>query len=55
MNKDKEDMWINGVIGGIANHYNIDPLVLRLLTIFIFFGTPFPIGWIYILLMIIMR
>jgi len=50
--KSKNDIVIDGVLAGISEHFNIDPLWLRLLVVYLLF-TEFPIIWIYLILTII--
>ena len=52
--KDKEEEVIDGVIAGISKRYDWDPTVVRIVWLILFFGTPLPMGWLYIILMIIL-
>ncbi len=42
--------WFGGVCLGLAEYWNTDATILRLLFLFLFFFTPLPIVWIYIIL-----
>ncbi len=47
------DKWLGGVCAGVAKYFNIDPLVVRLLTLVAVFGygcglLVYIIGWILI-------
>lgn len=51
---ENSDSWLGGVLGGLGKYLNIDPLILRLLFIFIIFigiGSPIII---YIILWLLM-
>lgn len=47
--KDNSD-WLGGVCLGLAEHWDMDTSVIRLIFIFLYFFSPFPIGWIYLIL-----
>jgi len=34
------DRFLMGVCGGVANYFNIDPTIVRLLTVIAFFAIP---------------
>lgn len=52
--KHKDDQVIEGVIAGICRKYGWDPTILRIVWFLLFIGTALPVGWVYILLMIIL-
>ena len=51
---ENSDSWLGGVLGGFGKYLNIDPLILRILFIFITFsgiGSPIIVYIIFWLLM----
>lgn len=49
-----DDCWIAGVCGGLAKYFEIDPVILRLITVGLFLCPQIPIGLAYIILWICM-
>ena len=48
-----DDRMIAGVCGGIADYFDIDPSLVRLLFVFGFFVTGSGLLWAYLIMMII--
>lgn len=48
------DKWLAGVCGGIANYFDWDPAIVRLMYILLTFGTAFSGVVVYIILCICM-
>jgi len=48
-----DDRMISGVCAGIADYFNIDPTLIRLLFVFGFFATGTGLLWAYLIMMII--
>ncbi len=48
----KKDYCIAGVCGGLAEYFEIDPVILRLITVGLFLCPQIPIGLAYIILWI---
>ena len=48
-----DDRMIAGVCGGIADYFDIDPSLVRLLFVFGFFATGSGLLWAYLIMMII--
>lgn len=53
--KSKNDAWIGGVLGGLANYLNIDPTLVRILYLVLWASTVgIPLGLMYVILWIIL-
>jgi phage shock protein PspC (stress-responsive transcriptional regulator) len=48
-----DDRMIAGVCAGIADYFNLDPTLIRLLFVFGFFATGTGLLWAYLIMMII--
>ena len=48
-----DDRMISGVCGGIADYFDIDPSLVRLLFALGFFVTGSGLFWVYVIMMII--
>ena len=48
-----DDRMIAGVCGGIAEYFDIDPSLVRLLFVFGFFATGSGLLWAYLIMMLI--
>ena len=48
-----DDRMIAGVCGGIAEYFDVDPTLIRLLFVFGFFVTGSGLFWAYVIMMII--
>lgn len=48
-----DDRMIAGVCGGIADYFDVDPTLIRLLFVFGFFVTGSGLFWAYLIMMII--
>lgn len=49
----KKSDCLGGVCLGLAEHWNTDPTLIRLIFLFLFFFSVVPIFWIYIILLIV--
>ena len=48
-----DDRMIAGVCGGIADYFDVDPTLIRLLFVFGFFVTGSGLFWAYVIMMIV--
>jgi phage shock protein PspC (stress-responsive transcriptional regulator) len=48
-----DDRMIAGVCGGVAEYFDIDPSLVRLLFVFGFFATGSGLLWAYLIMMLI--
>ena len=48
-----DDRMIAGVCAGIADYFDVDPTLIRLLFVFGFFATGSGLFWAYLIMMII--
>lgn len=48
-----DDRMIAGICAGIADYFDIDPTLIRLLFVFGFFATGSVLFWAYVIMMII--
>ena len=48
-----DDRMVAGVCGGIADYFDVDPTLIRLLFVFGFFVTGSGLFWAYVIMMII--
>ena len=48
-----DERMVAGVCGGIADYFNVDPTLIRLLFVFGFFATGSGLLWAYIIMMIV--
>ncbi len=51
--RSRDDRMIAGVCGGIAEYFNIDPTLVRLLFVFGALGTVSGLFWAYLIMMFI--
>lgn len=54
LTRSKTDKWLAGVCGGIANYFDWDPAIVRLVYILLTFGTAFSGVIVYIILALFM-
>jgi len=48
-----DDRMIAGICAGIADYFDVDPTLIRLLFVFGFFATGSALFWAYVIMMII--
>ena len=48
-----DDRMIAGICGGIADYFDVDPTLIRLLFVFGFFVTGSGLFWAYVIMMIV--
>jgi len=48
-----DDRMIAGICAGIADYFDVDPTLIRLLFVFGFFATGSVLFWAYVIMMII--
>jgi phage shock protein C len=48
-----EDRMIAGVCAGVADYFNVDPTLVRLIFVLGFFGTGSALFWAYVIMMIV--
>jgi phage shock protein PspC (stress-responsive transcriptional regulator) len=53
LNRAVDDRMIAGVCAGIADYFDIDPTLVRLLFVLGFFVTGSGLFWVYVIMMII--
>lgn len=51
--RSKNDRMIAGICGGLAKYFNIDPTVVRLITVLGFFVTASAFFWAYLVLWVV--
>lgn len=54
LTRSREDVVFSGLLGGVAEYFNVDPTIVRIIFVVLFFTfTPLPIIPLYIIGMII--
>jgi phage shock protein PspC (stress-responsive transcriptional regulator) len=51
--RSKSDRMVAGICGGLAKYFNVDPTVVRLITVLGFFATASAFFWAYLILWIV--
>lgn len=51
--RSRDDRMVAGVCGGIADYFDIDPSLVRILFVLGFFATGSALFWAYVIMMII--
>lgn len=54
LTRSREDVVFSGLLGGVGEYFNVDPTIVRIIVVVLFFAvTPLPIVPLYIVGMII--
>lgn len=50
LTRSRDDVMVSGLLAGIAEYFNFDPTIVRIVVVILFFAmTPFPVVPLYIL------
>lgn len=49
LTRSRDDVVISGLLAGIGEYFNIDPTIIRIAVVLLFFATPFPVVPLYVL------
>lgn len=54
LTRNPRDAWIAGVCSGIADHLNVDPLLIRVVFVLLLFAGVFPAIVLYVIMWVAM-